>query len=65
MVDRGGIGVVGHRLWWHGGFACCFLWWLCDMVVVGCVIDGGWGLFVVLLMVDQWVMVLLMMDCGW
>ena len=44
------------------GFACCFPWWLCDVVVVGCVVDGGWWVVVVLSMVDRWVMVLLMMD---
>ncbi|KAL4633984.1 hypothetical protein ACB092_04G164000 [Castanea dentata] len=26
---------------WSGGFAWCFPWWLCDVVVVGCVVDGG------------------------
>ena len=27
-----------------GGFAWSFPWWLCDVVVVGCVVDGGWWL---------------------
>ena len=52
------VGLLGGS----SGFAWCFLWWLCDVVVVGCVVDGGWWLLVVLLMVDQWVMVLLMID---
>ena len=26
------------------GFAWCFLRWLCDVVIVGCVVDGGWWL---------------------
>ena len=35
MVDRGGIGVVGHGLWWHGGSGAefgGFAWpvrWVC------------------------------------
>ena len=58
MVDCGRIDVVGRGLWWHdgsgakfGGFAWCFPWCLCDVVVVGCVVDSGWWLLVVLLMV--------------
>ena len=42
VVDRGGIGVVGHGLWWHGGFGA-------ELVGSGgsaCVVDGGTvGLF--------------------
>ena len=34
------------------GFAWCFLWWLCDVVVVGCVDDGGWWVVVVSCVVD-------------
>ena len=37
VVDRGGIGVVGHGLWWHGGFRD-------ELVGSGgsaCVVDGG------------------------
>ena len=56
-----GLSLVG-LLGGSNRFAYCFSWWLCDAVVVGCVVDGGWWLLVVLLMVDQWVMVLLMMD---
>ena len=40
VVDRGGIGVVGHGLWWHGGFG--------DELV-------GSGGSALLLMVEQWV----------
>ena len=31
------VGLLGGL----GGFAWCFPWWLCDVVVVGCVVDGG------------------------
>ena len=34
------------------GFAWCFRRWHYDVVVVGYVVDSGWWLLVVLLMVD-------------
>ena len=41
--------VVGSVWWavgsvWSSGFAWCFPWWLCDVMVVSCVVDGGWWL---------------------
>ena len=52
------LGLLGGS----GGFAWCFRRWHYDVVVVGYVVDSGWWLLVVLLMVDQWVVVLLMVD---
>ena len=42
------VGLLGGS----SGFALCFLWWLCDVVVVGCVDDGGWWVVVVSCVVD-------------